>query len=182
MPSRLAASAAVRKSAMRPRGPGPDVEFINIDEAWCFVNVATEPDARRGRDRDGGGRAPEDGGGRIPAGAGVGGNAVFAVAVMACTAWLFLFVVLLIIPPPGPRRGGGPGGGRARQAADGSRQAADGSRQAADGGQRTGPGGGQALGAGQGPGGSGSPGSGGEPPAVISLLTGRLDKLGFGAT
>src|SRR5437868_1077520 len=25
---------------------------------------ATEPDARRGRDRDGGGRAPEDGGGR----------------------------------------------------------------------------------------------------------------------
>src|SRR5690348_10953880 len=176
MPSRLAASAAVRKSAMRPRGPGPDVEFINIDEASCFVNVATEPDARRGRDRDGGGRAPEDGGGRIPAGAGVGGNAVFAVAVMACAAWLFLFVVLLIIPPPpGPRRGGGPGGGRARQAAPGSRQAADG-------GQRTGPGGGQALGAGQGPGGSGSPGSGGEPPAVISLLTGRLDKLGFGAT
>src|SRR5262245_24723768 len=126
---------------MRPRGPGPDVEFINIDEASCFVNVATEPDARRGRDRNGGGRAPEDGGGRIPAGAGVGGNAVFAVAVMACAAWLFLFVVLLIIPPPpGPRRGGGPGGG-------------------------------------QGPGGGGSQGSGGEPPAVVSLLTGRLDKL-----
>jgi hypothetical protein len=56
---------------------------------------------------------------------------VFAVAVMACAAWLFLFVFLLIVPPPGPQRGGGPGG---------------------------------------------------EPPAVISLLAGRLDKLGFGAT
>ena len=81
---------------------------------------------------------------------------MFAVAVMACAAWLFLFVVLLTIPPPpGPRRGGGPGGGRARQAADGR--------------QRTGPGG-------------GTEGSGDEPPAVISLLAGRLDKLGFGAT
>src|SRR5690348_11458483 len=100
---------------------------------------ATEPDARRGRERDGGGRAPEDGGGRIPAGAGVGGNAVFAVAVMACAAWLFLFVVLLTIPSlPGPRRGGGPGSG-------------------------------QGLGGGQGPGPGGTQGSGGEPPAVISL-------------
>jgi hypothetical protein len=56
---------------------------------------------------------------------------VFAVAVMACAAWLFLFVVLLIVPPPGPQRGDGPGG---------------------------------------------------EPPAIISLLAGRLDKPGFGAT
>jgi hypothetical protein len=50
---------------------------------------AAEPDASGGRDRDGGGRAPEDGDG-----------------------WLFLFVILLIAPPSaGPHRGGGPADG-----------------------------------------------------------------------
>src|SRR5690242_9298215 len=39
-----------------------------------FLSIfTTEPDAHRGRDTDGGGRAPEDGVGPIPAGAGVGG-------------------------------------------------------------------------------------------------------------
>ncbi|HET9975394.1 MAG TPA: hypothetical protein VFQ68_44685, partial [Streptosporangiaceae bacterium] len=55
----------------------------------------TEPDARRGRDTNGGGRAPEDGDDPIPAGAGAGGNAVLAVAAMASAGWLFLLVVLL---------------------------------------------------------------------------------------
>jgi hypothetical protein len=88
---------------------------------------------------------------------------VFPVAAVAGAGWLLLFIVLLIAPPsPGPHEGGGPGGGGG-----------------------DGPGGGP--GGGNGPGGGDGPGGGGaslspEPPAVVSLLAGRLAKLGFGAT
>src|SRR5690348_7613378 len=72
---------------------------------------------------------------------------------MASAGWLFLLVVLLAAPPsPGPRRGGGPGDGTADGPADG-------------------PAGGTVR----------EPG-GDEPPAVVSLLAGKLDRTGFGAT
>ena len=101
-----------------------------------------EPDAPGGRDRGGGGRAPE---GRRRPGfrweLGSETNAVLGVAAIACAGWLFLLVVLLVAPPAsGPRRGGGPGAGM-DQGLDGD-----------------------------------------EPPAVVSLLDGKLDRTGFGAT
>src|SRR5690349_4950235 len=72
---------------------------------------------------------------------------------MASAGWLFLLVVLLVAPPsPGPRRGGGPGDGTSGGPADGSA-----------GGKVREPG-------------------GDEPPAVVSLLAGKLDRTGFGAT
>jgi len=86
---------------------------------------------------------------------------VFWLAAVAGAGWLVLFVVLLMAPPSsGPREGGGPGEGSARRQRGGMGAWGD-------------PGDGQAP---------GPPAPGDEPPAVISLLAGRLDKLGFGAT
>jgi Predicted membrane protein (DUF2207) len=86
---------------------------------------------------------------------------VFPVAAIAGAGWLVLFVILLMAPPsPGPHEGGGPGEGGGRRQWDGLGAWGD-------------PGGGQAP---------GPPTPGDEPPAVVSLLAGRLDKTGFGAT
>jgi hypothetical protein len=83
------------------------------------------------------------------------------VTVIAGAGWLFLFVVLLIAPPSsGPHRGGGPD---------------DGTGNGPDDGTGNGTGNGTDDGADPGP-------EGDEPPAVLSLLAGELDRTGFGAT
>src|SRR5690242_9298214 len=119
---------------MRPRGSGPDVEFINIDEASFFVNLPrlnrmpaapVTQTAGEERRRTASARFRREPGSR---------NAVLAVAAMASAGWLFLLVVLLAAPPsPGPRRGGGPGdgtsdGGGARGAAGGRGRPGPGAR------------------------------------------------------
>ena len=79
------------------------------------------------------------------------------VAVMAGAGWLFLFAVLLVVPPSSwPREGGGRGEGRSRQPHEGGGQGESGNRRPPDGSD--------------------------VPPAVVSLLAGRLGTLGFGAT
>src|SRR5438309_1013901 len=89
---------------------------------------------------------------------GAEGNGMFPVAAIAGAGWLFLLVVLLIAPPsPGPHEGGGQGEGRAPH--EGSSRGRDRTRRPEAG-----------------------PEAGTVPPAVISLLARRLDRLGFGAT
>jgi hypothetical protein len=82
------------------------------------------------------------------------GNVVFPVAAIAGAGWLFLLVVLLIAPPsPRPHEGGGQGEGRTPREGTTPREG------------RTRP-----------------PEPDEVPPAVVSLLARRLDRLGFGAT
>jgi hypothetical protein len=85
---------------------------------------------------------------------------MFPVAAIAGAGWLFLLVVLLVAPPsPGPHEGGGQGEGRAPH--EGAGQGEGGEPR---GGRRR------------------MPAAGDVPPAVVSLLARRLDRLGFGAT